>query len=152
MKKMINQKGFSLVELMVVVAIIGILATIAIPRFQVFTAKARQAEAKTTLAHIYTLEQAYFGDNDAYAALAEIGGPAGCAEAPNEIGFYLDNCSKTRYKYYVALNGTTDFTAHGESGTGKSNKVLPGCQKADHWTMNAAKQLLATNDVTKSCN
>jgi len=67
-----TQAGFSLIELMIVVAIIGILAAIAIPNFQRFQAKARQSEAKSSLGGIYTAEKAfqtewqqflgYFGD------------------------------------------------------------------------------------------
>lgn len=55
-----NQKGFSLIELMIVVAIIGILATIAVPNFNRFQVKARQTEAKTNLAAIWTAEQSFF--------------------------------------------------------------------------------------------
>lgn len=65
----LNQKGFSLIELMIVVAIIGILASIAIPNFQRFQAKAKQSEAKGQLQAYYTAQQAfrnewnfYFGD------------------------------------------------------------------------------------------
>ena len=56
-----------LIELMVVVAIIGILSAVGIPKYQTFKAKAIQAEAKSTLSSIYTLQQAYFNDNDEYA-------------------------------------------------------------------------------------
>lgn len=61
-----NQKGFSLVELMVVVAIIGILAAIAIPSLQKYMAKARQSEAKTSLASLYTAEKAFFAEYNTY--------------------------------------------------------------------------------------
>jgi type IV pilus assembly protein PilA len=54
-----NNKGFSLVELMVVVAIIGILAAIAVPNFQKFSAKAKQAEAKANLSAVYSAARAY---------------------------------------------------------------------------------------------
>ena len=52
-KKLKNQKGFSLVELMVVVAIIGILAAIAIPNYQKFQRKSQQVEAKTLMSGLY---------------------------------------------------------------------------------------------------
>ena len=58
-----TQKGFSLVELMVVVAIIGILASIAIPSYQKFQRKARQSEAKTMLASLYTAEIAFMAEH-----------------------------------------------------------------------------------------
>lgn len=61
-----KQAGFSLVELMVVVAIIGILASIAIPSVNKYMAKARQSEAKTNLASLYTAEKAFFAEYNAY--------------------------------------------------------------------------------------
>lgn len=61
-----NQAGFSLVELMVVVAIIGILASLAIPSIGKYMAKARQSEAKTQLSSLYTAEKAFFAEYTAY--------------------------------------------------------------------------------------
>jgi len=66
-----NRKGFTLIELMIVVAIIGILAAIAIPNFLKFQAKSKQSEAKTNLKGIYTAETGYFGENNSYGNLQE---------------------------------------------------------------------------------
>ncbi len=59
-------RGFSLVELMVVVAIIGVLAVIGIPQYQKFMAKARQAEAKSNLNTIFQGEASFFTEFDGY--------------------------------------------------------------------------------------
>lgn len=52
--------GFSLVELMIVVAIIGLLSAIAIPNFQKFQARSRTTEAKLQLAAVYTAEESFY--------------------------------------------------------------------------------------------
>lgn len=72
-----NQKGFSLVELMVVVAIIGILAVIGIPQYQKFMSKARQAEAKTHLNAIFQGEASFFTEYNNYTvSMKSIGAAA----------------------------------------------------------------------------
>jgi type IV pilus assembly protein PilA len=72
-KRVKGQKGFTLIELMIVVAIIGILAAIAIPNFLRYQAKSRQAEAKTNLGAIFVAETAYFSENNRYGSFSEIG-------------------------------------------------------------------------------
>ena len=67
-------KAFTLVELMVVVAIIGVLASIAIPSYQRYQARARQSEAKLVLSEIYTAEQSFFAEAASYTlCLVEAG-------------------------------------------------------------------------------
>ena len=69
MKKFHNRKGgFTLIELMIVVAIIGILAAIAIPNFLRFQLKAKTSEGKTNLAAIRTSEESYYSEFGLYVS------------------------------------------------------------------------------------
>jgi type IV pilus assembly protein PilA len=70
MKKFLgkSRKGFTLIELMIVVAIIGILAAIAIPNFIRFQLKAKTSEGKVNIAAIRTAEEAYFSEFGTYVA------------------------------------------------------------------------------------
>ncbi len=61
-----GQSGFTLVELMIVVAIIGVLSAVAIPNFKKYQAKSKVSEAKLQLAAAYAAEQAFFGDFNMY--------------------------------------------------------------------------------------
>lgn len=67
------QKGFSLIELVIIVGIIGLLATIAIPSFLRFQSRAKQSEAKTNLGAIFKSQKAYFAEKDTYNSFASIG-------------------------------------------------------------------------------
>jgi type IV pilus assembly protein PilA len=67
-----GKKGFTLIELMIVVAIIGILAAIAIPNFLKFQAKSKQSEAKSNLGAVFTGEVAFFGETNRYGQFREI--------------------------------------------------------------------------------
>jgi type IV pilus assembly protein PilA len=81
--------GFTLIELMIVVAIIGILAAIAIPNFLRFQLKAKSSEGKTNLAAIRTAEESYFAEYGAYVS---------ADPSPATI----DNNSKTEFSHAVA--------------------------------------------------
>lgn len=60
--------GFTLIELMIVVAIIGLLAAIAFPNFLNYQCKARQSEAKYSLGIILTSQESYLAEYDMYAS------------------------------------------------------------------------------------
>ena len=62
-----RSQGFTLIELMIVVVIIGILASIAIPRFMAASTKSKQAEAQQILKQIYVMQRAYHQEYDTYA-------------------------------------------------------------------------------------
>jgi type IV pilus assembly protein PilE len=74
------QKGFTLIEIMIVVAIIGILAAIAIPQYQDYVLRANIQEATSTLSDFRTRMEQWYQDNRTYAAAA--GGGCGVVDPP----------------------------------------------------------------------
>ena len=69
-----RESGFSMVELMVVLVIIGILVLLALPRLEPVVTKAKETEAKLMLKQVYTLEKSYKYEHDTYTtSLADIG-------------------------------------------------------------------------------
>ncbi|MFH1853986.1 MAG: type IV pilin protein [Candidatus Omnitrophota bacterium] len=61
-----GRKGFTLVEVLIVVIIIGILAAIGIPQFAASIEKSKGGEARAGLGHVQTGEKVYFAENEAY--------------------------------------------------------------------------------------
>ena len=64
------RKGFTLIELLIVVVIIGILASIAIPKFATTKQKAYMATMKTDLRNLVTAQEGYYADNQAFGTTA----------------------------------------------------------------------------------
>lgn len=91
----LKQTGFTLVELMVVIVIIGILASMAIPRFLPAGDRAKAGEFKPLLKQMYTLELAYATEYDSYTT------------STRDIG--MDSLNNPKFTYSV-LAGQVTFT------------------------------------------
>jgi len=66
LKKQTNQKGFTLIELMIVVAIIGILAAIAVPQFSKYRARAYNTQALSDVRNVKAEASGYYSEYDHY--------------------------------------------------------------------------------------
>ncbi len=108
-----NTKGFSLVELMVVVAIIGILAAIAVPNVTKYMMKARQSEAKTNLAAIYSAEKALFVEYNGYSTRFSAIGYAPEGQLRYRTGFGLDQTTLASLGPAYTAIAQAPFTAQG---------------------------------------
>ncbi len=127
-----NRKGFTLIELMIVVVIIGILAALAIPRFMQATTKSKQSEAKQILKQVYTMERAFRQETGAYSLNL------------NAIGVEIQ--ADARYAYIVTSN---DLTSEFLCTAAATIEDLDDDATVDTWTIDESGTLTNTiNDVT----
>ena len=151
-------RGFSLIELMVAISIVAVLVTLALPRYRVFQAKSRQAEAKVNLGFIADLQQTYKAEFEKYyhnTTKFKVGGggDGGHCNAVggehNELGFRVTDCSELRYTYSSRTGG--GGRAYND---GRTKAIYPGCtgsDKIDDWRIDSDRDLDHHKNVIKKC-
>jgi type IV pilus assembly protein PilA len=112
MRNLRNRQGFTLIELMIVVVIIGILAAIAIPKFNNASARAKEKEADGILSQIYRLQETYAAENN--------GTPANTLTNLETVGWQ----TPTGLKHYAAPTSATIPLTMTKTGTGYKNRTI----------------------------
>jgi len=137
---MIRKRGFTLIELMVVVAIVAILAAVAIPSYSRYTYRARRAEGQALLMHIANAQERYYAVHNRYGDLVEIG-YSSSSSAFSESGHYQAqvllqdaNGAGQAYVATAAGQGVQATDACGALSIDNTGSRLPAASDASHNT------------------
>jgi len=130
-----SKRGFTLIELMIVVVIIGILAALAIPRFMRATTKAKQSEAKQILKQIYVMEHAYRQEYNTYAT----GDPSPQVAGGSFPILGVEIMSSARYSYDITVADSTTFTVIAKANLDDDGTV-------DEWQIDQAGTLVCNEN------
>jgi len=110
-----DEKGFTLIELMIVIAIIGILAAIAIPQFSAYRTRSFNAAANADLRNAATAQEAYFVDHQSYTNV--VGDLTG-----SKYGFV----TSAGVTLTIGTGNTTEYGMHTVNSKGDTTYYLQG--------------------------
>jgi type IV pilus assembly protein PilA len=112
-----DEQGFTLIELMIVIAIIGILAAIAIPQFSAYRTRSYNSAAQSDLRNMATAQEAFFVDNQRYCQTASLLSGA-------TYGFYTSkNVTAT---VIAASTGVTRYVMRTHHSSGDKTYTIQG--------------------------
>lgn len=124
-----HQPGFTLIEIMIVVAIVAILAAIAIPSYSNYVRRARIAEAVQTLSSMRIKMEQYFQDNRSYTGACSTSGST-VAPKPADTATFGFTCNVAAATYTVTATGVTtgpmaNFTYTIDESNNRRTTALP---------------------------
>ncbi|RMH21364.1 MAG: prepilin-type N-terminal cleavage/methylation domain-containing protein [Gammaproteobacteria bacterium] len=125
------EKGFTLIELMIVVAIIGILAAIAIPQFASYRVKAFNSSAESDLRNIMTAEEAAYTDNGTYVSLTAIAGPQSSLTSLPGAKLGDKVCAKVSSASSTAYTAQTEHKLGNKTYTGANTGTISDTTKTE---------------------
>ncbi len=152
--------GFTLIELMIVVAIVVFLSAVSIPQYVKYIGRARQAEVAMNLAALHTAQQAYYAEHGHYTNVlnGENGldwQPAGYKSGAQKQNFYYTYGfnfpgAQEGVHYFIGKLGASreelgETHAEGEGFVAKAVGDVTGKKKLDIWQVDEARNIANTN-------
>lgn len=131
-----NKNGFSLIELMIVVAIVGILSSIAFPAYRDYILRSELTEGISNLASMRVKMEQYFQDNRTYEGACQNGT---IASLPQNLKKFTLSCSDlTQDTYTITATSTSGFTFTVDEQNNRSTTTAPNGWNANNtcWIIN----------------
>jgi prepilin-type N-terminal cleavage/methylation domain-containing protein len=113
-----NEKGFTLIELMIVIAIIGILAAIAIPQFSAYRQRSYNSAANADLRNAATAQEAYYVDSMTYtSAVGNLIGTYGLYLSQGVVFNVIRGNTSTYHMEAYHTSGSRTYSITGPGGS-----------------------------------